>query len=63
MLVVASVGCEGAWQDGSLNGPETRLHKYDAPAGVQVAVSAVPTPVVGLVTPLIEHWSFAQVSV
>jgi len=30
---------------------------------VQVAVSAVPTAVVGVVRPLIEHASFPQVSV
>ena len=63
MAVVAEVGDAGALQVASLNGPETRVQRYEAPAGVQLAVSDVFCAVVGLVTPEIEHCSFAQVSV
>ena len=63
MAVAAAVGDDGLLQVASLKGPVTRLQRYDAPPGVQVAVSDVSWAVVGLVTPEIEHVSFAQVSV
>src|SRR5512141_3403124 len=63
MAVVAAVGEDGALQDAWLKGPLTRLHVKPAPAGVQVAVSEESCAVVGVVSPLMEHASFAHVSV
>jgi hypothetical protein len=63
IAVDAPVGAAGALQLAWLKGPVTRVQRYEAPPGVQFAVSVVSCAVVGLVTPEIEQESFAQVSV